>query len=786
MQGIADILRKKQEKYIRPSEDQLRSLPYLGAFISGRLSTPAQVKDSHESIREIADLVGLAIKDGYQTKITREETIKWLIQIQKGEDVVGFREDGQLIIDVRDLGISGSISSDGRPGLANLQRKIADGLIGAAYVTEINRFSRDKERITPYQLLKLFKDHNCRVRTPEGKWNPNISRDWEYLQGEFEAGIEELGLMSKRLHRKRKNKAARGEFVGEGIMPGFVVPIIEVEPSGRQRYGRYQPYEPHAEVVRKVLKEFIKNNGSPQRTLRALGGECFYPLFPPELKYMERLTALRRATKTDRGYRLSPGMVRSLATNPKIIGAWDYGDVEPIVNNHEPIAPVDMFLEANLLATRSGKPRGTGINHEPLEFAGLLWCLEHDEPKRISSSSSAGVYSCQTDYVQGRGPTCFNIASRYLDEPLVKILLSRLDFTSMAEDVLIELESGLKITEIEARRYEQEISILERRLKSLETYLGCGDPAREELYWRLFQDTKRELDAKKSEKPTLQIMKKADYQTVRNFLKDLPKKWPNFSPSLRNRLWKLLIERIEINHQSSIVDVRLRWKTGQTQMLKIMRTSNKRTIERLWSAEDLRLLERLWPSATHLAIAHAFPDRTWKAINNRANKLGLRRSMDLPRSWSRRRWTTNEESKGKLLYESGESISDIVAQMGRTRDSIVKRVRIRGWSRPKKEAWKVVSPVPITNRLPDPSNGISLGYTEWGGESRGRPLFMVRQAHHERRVTWWRLNDLADTARRVPTEHHCRTMRPSEQTDANSASEGDACVAPTPANSAKC
>ena len=123
------------------------------------------------------------------------------------------------------------------------------------------------------------------------------------------------------------------------ILPGFIVPVIDTRSNGSRIYGKYQWYAPHAEIVEKILREFIKKGCSPMRTHRALGG-LTYPLFPPELSYMERLSSLRMAEKIEGvGYLVSPSMIRSLATNPKLVGWALWGDTEPIQNNHEAAVP---------------------------------------------------------------------------------------------------------------------------------------------------------------------------------------------------------------------------------------------------------------------------------------------------------------------------------------------------------------------------------------------------------------------------------------------------------------
>jgi hypothetical protein len=131
--------------------------------------------------------------------------------IQQGGAVDRIMQDGDITVYVQDLGISAKgLADDKREGLAHLRRRLESGEIGAVYVTEgVSRLSRDQDRILPFQLLKLFKEQQCRLRTPDGVWNPAIEKDWEDLAEEFEDAIGELNLFRKSMHRRKAQKAAR-------------------------------------------------------------------------------------------------------------------------------------------------------------------------------------------------------------------------------------------------------------------------------------------------------------------------------------------------------------------------------------------------------------------------------------------------------------------------------------------------------------------------------------------------------------------------------------------------
>ncbi len=78
-------------------------------------------------------------------------------------------------------------------------------------------------------------------RTPEGIWNPAIEKDWETLAEEFEDVIGELKLFRKRMHRRKAQKAARGEYVGGPVPAGFILPIVGQKANGKFEFGKYKP-----------------------------------------------------------------------------------------------------------------------------------------------------------------------------------------------------------------------------------------------------------------------------------------------------------------------------------------------------------------------------------------------------------------------------------------------------------------------------------------------------------------------------------------------------------------
>jgi len=332
---LEELIRSIKASRSIPTEEDLRSLPHKKAFIYGRVSTQGQVKDSRESIHEVAKLVILAKKDGYHSGIEPDTVERWLDSIQNGEDISRTMEDGEIAIDCRDLGLSGSLGEDKRPGLKALWKRVETGEMGTVYLTEgMSRLSRDRDRVLGYKLLRLLKEQKCRIRTPEGVYNPAVPRDWDCLADDIDDSAEEMKKMGIRLGRRRVSKAAQGRHVGSPVCPGYIVEIEGQRNDGSYILGKWQPYLPHREVVIVALKELVKQR-SVFRAVQALTAQrVVFPFFPGELKYMETRSALRLYRRNDNGYIITTNCLKCLATNLKLIGIWEWKDIliENVVN----------------------------------------------------------------------------------------------------------------------------------------------------------------------------------------------------------------------------------------------------------------------------------------------------------------------------------------------------------------------------------------------------------------------------------------------------------------------
>ncbi|MDP3064420.1 MAG: hypothetical protein Q8O40_14610, partial [Chloroflexota bacterium] len=247
----------------------------------------------------------------------------------------------------------------------------------------------------------------------------------------------------------------------------------------------------------------------------------------------------------------------------------------------------------------------------------------------------------------------------------------------------------------ESRRKRQEAQ-LRSRLANLESYLGSCDPELEQSYARQIKEVKAEVRALQ-QKPLPSPATIVDIERVRRFLGNLEGEWGKLSSALRNRLLKLLVERVEVIHDRDHIQATIIWKTGFKQRIDIERPVGNSRRDRHWTNEQDGLLRMLWPTSSKEVLLAALPGRPWGGIKTRAAKLALmRRVRHYPPQW--KPWTSNDDSRLAALYLTQAPIDKIATELGRSTQAVMSRAWLLRVNRPKevrfarpKLVWEVRS-----------------------------------------------------------------------------------------------
>jgi len=698
---VEEIIARRKRVKTRPTDEELRRLPDRKAFIYGRVSRPGQIVKSAESIREIAHLVDLAKRDGFRTELTSEQIWSWLERIRAGQEAPGMIENGDVIVDCQDLGISGTLREFKRPGLAHLMKRLEAGEIGVIYVTEgASRLSRDEKKIMPYTLLDLMSEANCKLRTPDEILSARIEHDWEIIEDEFIEAGEEQKRSRKRLHRRKMNKARRGEHVGSAVPPGFYLPIVGHRTDGSYIFDKYALYEPHQRVNIIALKEHNYWGGSITAAHSLRKKHIVYPFFPesPEdLSYMNSRTSLRKSPRIEEegGWAVTADVIDGLISNPKQIGVWVWGETEIRENHPAAFAGeyLDLWLQANEIKA-GRKPRGKGAVVEPIPFAGILCCANHEELWPISPNNTRERFRCIKDYYHFGAPVCLDIAAHIIIEPLTQVFLERFNAMDYIDDVLRQAEEQAKGEGLEDRGLKQREKRLKQRIDTLKSSLGYEDKRKDEILLEEITSTEKQLALVQQE--LMHKLRKdlppIDVAKVREFLWRLWQNWERFSNRLKNELLRLFIERVELRHKRGLIEATIVWRTGEKQTIVIERPQARFAREMQWRTDEVNLLKMLWPSAGREAVMAAFPDRSWTAIREKARLLGIRRKRYSYGQGASTHWTEEEKAKLAPLYEAGTPIDEIAAQLGRSHSGILAIASKLNLRRPREVKWKRLEP----------------------------------------------------------------------------------------------
>jgi len=428
-----------------------------------------------------------------------------------------------------------------------------------------------------------------------------------------------------------------------------------------------------------VLKELVRQ-GSVHKAAQSLTMQgVVFPLFPEELKYMESRSVLRQYRRDSRGYLISSPAIKGMATNLSLIGIWEWMDIL-IENNHKPIVPLDLFLQAYELALTK-HPRGRAAYTEPMVWADLLYCCNHDLPRKLAAHNTLNRWACIHGYQAGLEPRCLYTADHILTPPLTREFLRCLDLTPHAQAVLEKLKAEAGNYSLEESRQRRQETELKSRLANLERYLGAADTEREETYWRLIQEARAQLKTIEN-KPPAPRTTLADIEEVTEFLENLESNWERYPSQMRNRLLKLLIERVELRHDTAHIEATIIWKMGFTQKININRPTAHFTKDKRWQPEEDNLLRMLWPTATWEILLAALSSRTRESINQRACRLKIKRQWQRQVPDPEKQWTKEEEACLKELYIAGENTKEIATKLGRSLGAIKGRASVLGIRRP--------------------------------------------------------------------------------------------------------
>lgn len=265
----------------------------------------------------------------------------------------GWTED-LIIIDKRDLGVSGQLRMEDRLAFRDMLRR-AEGKEGeeksirAIIARDVSRLFRNKWGDEPGKFMEICHRFNILVVTADFVYDFSISWHIDKFKRKCEEAWNHIenhvfGVMLPAMDERGR----AGYWVGGNLPMGFIIDRQEkIKGEINPNYNRFLVYEPHAQAIRWIFRRFKQLCGNVRALLIEI--ERLPVLFPDFEEWIPDV-----AVNAFKNYKIVPGGytiasdkgLRNALTNRVYIGHWIYQGEVVSTNNHPAIVDFDDFLFA--------------------------------------------------------------------------------------------------------------------------------------------------------------------------------------------------------------------------------------------------------------------------------------------------------------------------------------------------------------------------------------------------------------------------------------------------------
>ena len=290
-----------------------------------------------------------------------------------------------IIMDTRDLGISGRLRMEDRLAFSDMITRIAEGKLKTIIAANVSRLFRDRWGKEYSRFMEICYTYGVRVvianktRTGiEHIYDFSKSSDVELFRRKCEEAWNYIENQIGMMHAFKDEVGYSGRWAGWALPTGFMVELREfINGEENPNYKKYVPYAPWAEIVARLQERYREIHGNINELYRELErtGFLFPPLddsFPKELRGKIALKPVYENPEAPedqrviRGYKLSWSGLYSILSNPANIGHFVYKGVIRYNNHPANVNYMDFIYAFNRLSATNldGTP-----NEEYLERA---------------------------------------------------------------------------------------------------------------------------------------------------------------------------------------------------------------------------------------------------------------------------------------------------------------------------------------------------------------------------------------------------------------------------------
>ena len=561
-----------------------------------------------------------------------------------------------IILDDRDLGVSGQVRMEDRLSFNEMLRRISNGLIKAVVVVNVDRLFRNKWGDESGKFMEICFRYGVIVVTPDFVYDFRISWHIDRFKRRCEEAWNYLEYhVYGRLYPAQDERGYAGYWTGGNVPMGYIIDSRErVDGRKNPNFYRYIVYEPHAEVIRWIFRKFKQLNGNVMATIAEIEKKAvLFPDFDETIDPFIVHACYTQNTKVEGGYTIvSDRGLRNLLVNRVYIGYWVYKKEVVNVENHESIVDLDTFTYAynRLSVTKlDGTPNERAIEyrkryikrHFAEKPAILKECIQPEDPKlriyvkdckvKNETRSYYGFYPVRAGSLR-QSATSLIVASG-LDEIVLERFREHMqqseteqqfqDFTVVEDEIVNEASQTLKDIQ---RDIEATKALMTRILQQI-TSGKLTNPDLLQAANDSYDVAQKELKRlEEREGATTQIAQEdKERRTFKVLMRDVDDAWEDIVlPEDHPRLVYLFIKSVTVATISpNFFTVTVEWRDSTWGIDRGL--CYKGTYASLqWTEEEIAILKEYYPTATRQHLTELLPRRSYQAMRGYFSARGIK------------------------------------------------------------------------------------------------------------------------------------------------------------------
>jgi hypothetical protein len=591
----------------------------------------------------------------------------------------------RIITIADDEALSGTIPLQDRPGMVRTLRLInGQELIDGRRVkwiaaVHVNRFTRDPWLIDPAVLMKTCHANDVWVATLRMFFNFQDPYCQRVFMMEAEESARHLEWMKLILGGGKSTASDNGYYDGRFLVPGYIVD--RTDPLRK----KYKVYKPHAEIVHDLAMRFFELGGNFPVLKREVAAKPY--VFPKFEDWVDQKDLARfcRLKKIEDGiykdcYIVGEGGLRSILCNEIYIGWWVPLAGGLVENNHEPILEGWLFTychehlsRKDLEGNRRRPPRQSRYSGDQ----GLLRNVLRDKRDNRVYAQYINTRQAASYRVSQRGEGRlidtyeFSVLVNQLDDMFLEKFFERIKLLEKIEGWKDKLTENLekKQKSREERKQNLQKSIREADFKMLEIQDTINTPGcPKALKLKSFDDynelgkvkAQYEEQLRKMDDPEEMEDEEATLYEIHTLVPRIKEEWPNLAFNTKLRFIGALVQKVVITEEApSWLGIQIHWKEAIGDFADVGCFPRGGCNRSTWTAQEDAILYKMYPEEDASIIINALPERSWRAIMARAEKLEIKRDRS-------RRPNTVHASYGDLLQSAQKDRSwlEKVAELG--------------------------------------------------------------------------------------------------------------------------